>query len=140
MKFVDYILKFFSWLGSLIADGFNYLFEFLASLFQGFFAIIDFIFYFLVQALTVIFVTIKIFVALFQYLFVITRMFIKAISSFVIPHFQPYVMPSNSNAGLAAMLEFIEPTGILTIVPFALSCFCWFFFVKKVIGLFGGEK
>lgn len=140
MKFVDYILKFFSWLGSLIADGFNYLFEFLASLFQGFFAIIDFIFYFLVQALTVIFVTIKIFIALFQYLFVITGMFIKAISSFVIPHFEPYVMPSNSGEGLSAMMEFIEPTGILTIVPFALSCFCWFLFVKKVIGLFGGEK
>lgn len=140
MKFVDSVLMFFSWLGSLISDGFNYLFEFLASLFQGFFAIIDFIFYFLVQALTVIFVTIKIFIALFQYLFVITGMFIKAISSFVIPHFEPYVMPSNSNEGLSAMMEFIEPTGILTIVPFALSCFCWFFFVKKVIGLFGGEK
>lgn len=140
MKFVDSVLNFFSWLGGLIADGFNFIFLLLTSLFQGFFAIIDFIFYFLVQALTVIFVTIKIFIALFQYLFVITGMFIKAISSFIVPHFEPYVMPANLNAGLAAFMEFVLPTGLLTVVPFALSCFCWFLFVIKVIGLFGGEK
>lgn len=88
----------------------------------------------------VVFTTIKIFIALFNYLFVITAMFVKSIASMILPHFESYVLPETSNNGVAALLKFIEPVGLLTIVPFALSCFAWFFFVKKTIGLFGGGK
>lgn len=141
-KFVDYIFDFFSWIGSLIADGFNALFNLLVSLFNGIFVFLDFIFYFFAQALTVIFLTLKIFIALFQYLFVISSMFLRAIFSFIIPHWEPYVMPESeySNAGLNAFLKFIEPTGLVTVVPLILSCFVWFFFVMKVLKLFGGVR
>lgn len=141
MKVFDYIFKFFSWLGSLIADGFNTLFSVLLSLFKGIFAVLDLIFYFLAQLVAVVFAVIKIFVALFQYLFAITSMFFKFIGSFLVPHFEKYPLVGyESNNGFNVILELLRPTGALDVLPFALTCLLWFFFVKKVIGLFGGNN
>ena len=141
MKVFDYIFKFFSWLGSLIIDGFNFLFSLLMSLFQGIFAVLDFIFYFLTQSILVIFLIIKIFFALFQYLFSVTFMFFKFIASFIVPHFEKYPLVGfESDNGFNVVLQLLRPTGALDVLPFALACLLWFFFVKKVIGLFGGNN
>ena len=112
----------------------------LQSLFSGIFAVLDLIFYFLVQCLVVIFLVFKIFIALFQYLFAITGMFLKFIGSFIVPKFSSYTVPNTSSYGLNAVLEVLDGTGMLDILPFSLTCFLWFWFVKKAIGLFGGDK
>jgi len=139
LKLFDYIFIFFSWLGGLIADGFNMLISVISSLFKGIFAVLDLIFYFLSQLLALVFLVIKIFVALFQFLFAITSMFFKFIGSFLVPHFEKYpLVGRNSPDGFSVVLDLLQPTGALDVLPFALTCVLWFFFVKKVIGLFGG--
>jgi hypothetical protein len=141
MKFVDKLLSF---LGSglrLVGDMLYKLIQFLAKPLSYLYYFLDGIFYFIFQVGLVIYKIISIFVALFQFFFAIVAGFLRFIGSmlWIDPTKTPIHYPSTSGRGLQVVVELLQPTGLMTVLPLICIALLWFFFVKKVIGLIGGE-
>jgi hypothetical protein len=41
--------------------------------------------------------------------------------------------------GISAVLDQLRPTGLLTVVPLIILAIVWGLFIKKIVGLIGGE-
>jgi hypothetical protein len=141
MKFVDKLLGLLKKGFSLIADTLGNIVDFLAKPLSYLFWFLDGIFYFITKLFAVVVAIIKIFVAIFQFLFALIaglfRTIVKWLS--VNPNPNDVSFPSVSNSGFKAVMDVIQPTGLLTVVPLICICVVWFGFIIKMIGLFGGE-
>lgn len=140
MKFVDKLLGllvdgFFKVISiivlliEIIAKPLSYLLEFLKG-----------IFYFIFKLFEVVVQVVMIFVALFQFLFAIIAGLLRTARSWltVNPSAGDVSFPSVSNTGFGVVVDLLQPTGIMTVVPMVALAFLWLFFIIRVIGLFGG--
>lgn len=140
MNFVDKLL-------SLLKDGFDKLIAMLYAI-VNFFAkpmayllqFLEGIFHFIVKLFEVVVQLIMIFVALFQFLFSIIAGVFRTIKMWLtVQPVSDVSFPSMSNRGFAVVIDLLQPTGLMTVVPMVALAFLWFFFIIKIIGLFGGQ-
>lgn len=140
MNFIEKILTFLVSLGRLIVDGFTGLFDLLAKPLTYLFYLLDGIFYFFMQLFDIVVKVVMIFVGLFQFIFALIAGLFRTLHGLLFPTFdQPTNMPANSRQGLDVVLDLVDPIGILDIVPYILVAFVWFFFILKILALFGGN-
>lgn len=141
MKFVDKLL-------GLLASGFNLiisaLFSFIEFLAKPLSYLLEFlkgIFYFFFKFFEIAVQIILIFVALFQFFFAIIAGVLRTIKSWLTINPSPgdVSFPSMSNTGFGVVMDLLQPTGLMTVVPLVALAFLWFFFILKIIGLFGGQ-
>ena len=135
----------------MILDAFSFLFEFLGKIFQGFLdillkpfafllALLEGVFYFISVLFQIAVGIIMLFVAMFQYFFLMVAGLLRTIGSWV--GFTPsanYTLPSASKLGFQTTLEQIGGTGLLTVVPTILIAVLWLYFAIKMVHLFGGK-
>lgn len=141
MKFVDKLL-------GLLVDGFNKIIDFL-FVFISFLAkplafllsLLEGIFYFISVLFQIVVQIVMIFVAMFQFLFAIIAGVFRTIKSWltVNPNSSDVSFPSMSNRGFGVVVDLVQPTGLMTVVPMVALAFLWFYFILKIIGLFGGS-
>lgn len=141
MNFVEKLL-------GLIVEGFDKLIDFLFMIVQ-FFAkplayllqFLEGLFYFISVLFQIVVAIVMIFVALFQFLFAIIAGVFRTIKMWltVSPNPNDVSFPSVSNSGFGVVVDLLQPTGIMTVVPMVALAFLWFFFIVKIIGLFGGS-
>lgn len=140
MNFIEKIIDGFKRVGGWITDGFRELYELLAKPLSYLFYFLDGLFYFFVVFFEVVIKVINIFVALFQFIIALISGFVRTLADFLTPSFSsPVNMPSSSQQGLDVVLDIADPTGLLNIVPYILLAFVWFFFIKNILALFGGQ-
>lgn len=140
MKFVDKILK-------LIMDGFNSIIDLFAILFKLFGKVFGYIieffkgiFHFIMKLFDVVVEIIQIFVALFQFIFSLGAGVFRTIKMWLtVNPVADVSFPSVSNQGFSVVTDIARGTGLLTVVPMVALAFLWFYFVLKMIGLFGGQ-
>jgi hypothetical protein len=158
MKFVDKLLSFLkggfdalidgiTFLLSLIGAGFDAvidaLFAFIKFLAKPLSYLLEFlegIFYFIMKLFEVAISVIMIFVSLFQFMFAIIGGVFRTITSWltVNPSSADVSFPSVTYQGFEVVIDLLQPTGMLTVVPLVALAFLWFYFAIKIIGLFGG--
>lgn len=140
MKFVDALL-------SSLSKGFNFVGAMLYKLMQlivkplsYIFYFLEGIFYFLYQLFNVVVKVVMIFVAILQFFYAIVAGFVRTLMGMLIINFssQPINYPSTTGQGIQAVINLVQPMGLLTVVPGIVLCFIWLFFVRKMIGLIGG--
>lgn len=140
MKFVNKLLK-------LITDGFNtvvdlftILFRFIGKIFGYILEFFKGIFYFIWKLFEIVVELIQIFVALFQFVFSLGKGVFRTIKMWLTVNPSKDVsFPSVSNQGFGVVTDVLQGTGVLTVVPLVALAFLWFYFVLKMIGLFGGQ-
>lgn len=145
-----------------IIDGFNNIIDFLSSFFSSIFdffgkffeglinillvplqlivSFLEGVFYFIAKLFEVVVLIVRIFVALFQYIFALIAGIVRSIASWLTFSVKPNLsFPSSSEIGFTTVIDILDGTGILTVVPVVATAFVWFYFVLKMIGLFGGQ-
>lgn len=140
MKFIDMIL-------GLLEDGFNFVIdalftfiEFLTKPLAFLLAFLEGIFYFITKIFEVAINVIMIFVALFQYFFAVVGGVFRTIAGWLsVSPSNDVTFRSSSNQGFQVVMDIVEPTGLLTVVPMVALAFLWLFFILKIIGVFGGN-
>ena len=141
MTFVNFLV------GKLI-NGFNFVgdmlykfISFLAKPLSYVYYFFDGVFYFVMQLALVVWKIISLFVALFQFFGALVAGFFRTITSFLAIDFtsSPVHFPSSSLRGLQVILNLIAPMGLLSVLPLVLIAVVWFIFVKRMIGLLGGD-
>ncbi len=141
MKFVDKLL-------GLILDGFfkviAMIFTFIEFLAKPLSFLLEFlkgIFHFIFKIFDVVVQVVMIFVALFQYIFALFGGVFRMIKSWLIinPDANDVSFPSTSYQGFQVVTDLLQPTGMMTVVPAVALAFLWFYFILKIIGLFGGS-
>lgn len=140
MNFIELILTAISNFGTYIGDLFSSFIEFLAKPLSYLLDFLVGVFYFIEQLFFVLVEFIKLFGALFQFLFAIATGLIRTISSWV--GFTPsasYNMPSTSMQGFEYVLSTVVGTGLVNVIPMILIAILWILFAVKIIGLFGGK-
>lgn len=139
-KVISYLGNLFKPLFNLIADGFNKLIDFIAKPLSYLYWFLDGIFYFFEKLFFIAVLIVKVFVALFQFFGALCLGVFRTIKLWLIPSLSDHThFPSASQTGFSTVMDVIAPTGLLTVVPIVAIAFCWFFFVLKIIGLFGGS-
>lgn len=139
-KFISFIGKLFKSLFDLIAGAFNALLDFLEKPLALLYHLLDGIFYFFYQIFNVVVAIIKIFVASFQFIGSLILGVFRTIKMWLTINITPDTnFPSATHEGFKTVIDLVAPTGLLTIVPLVSIAFLWFYFVIKMIGLFGGE-
>lgn len=145
-----------------IIDGFNNIIDFLSSFFSSIFdffgkffeglinillvplqlivSFLEGVFYFIAKLFEVVVLIVRIFVALFQYIFALIAGIVRSIASWLTFSVKGNIsFPSSSEIGFTTVIDILDGTGILTVVPVVATAFVWFYFVLKMIGLFGGQ-
>jgi hypothetical protein len=141
MKFVDKLLSLIRDSAKFMGDMIYKLYEFLAKPLTYLYYFFDGVFYFFYQLWNVAIKSIMIFVALLQFFIALTMGFVRTIKGMLTVDFNatPINYPSTSYQGIQAVLDVVDPIGILDIVPLIILAVVWFLFVKKILGLLGGE-
>lgn len=141
MKFVDKLLGLISIGFSNVIDAFFKLIEFIAIPLSYVLEFLKGIFYFLYKFFEIAVQIIMIFVALFQFVFALIGGVFRTIKNWLTinPSAGDVTFPSVSHQGFAVVTDLLQPTGLMTVVPLVALAFLWFFFVLKMIGLFGGS-
>jgi hypothetical protein len=141
MKFVDKLLSLIRDTSKFIGDMIYKLYEFLAKPLTYVYYFFDGVFYFFYQLWNIAVKAIMIFVALIQFFAALTMGFVRTIKGMLTVDFNstPINYPSTSYQGIQAVLDVVDPIGILDIVPLIILAVVWFLFVKKILGLLGGE-
>lgn len=130
----------FSGLFQLIADGFNKLLHFIQKPLTYLYYFLEGIFYFFIKLFDVVVLVVKIFVALFQFIFALGAGILRTITKWLTVDLSPNTkFVSSTYSGFQTVMDLLQPTGLLTVVPLVALAFLWFFFVIKMIGLFGGS-
>lgn len=141
MKFVDKLL-------GLLSNGVNFIGDMLYNLLSlvskplsYVYYFFDGVFYFIYQLFAVVVSIIKIFVALVQFFGALVIGFVRTIAGMLSINFSgtPINYPSKTADGMNAVMDVIDPIGLLNVVPLILIAVTWGYFVKKIIGLLGGE-
>jgi hypothetical protein len=137
---ISFLGSLFSPLFSLIGKGFNALLDLLEKPLSYVFYFFDGVFYFIEKLFSVVVLIVKIFVAFFQFLGSLILGVFRTIHMWIIPSLSDNThFPSASEQGFQTVIDLISPTGLTTVVPIVAIAFCWFFFVLKIISLFGGS-
>lgn len=141
MKFVDKLLSMIGDTARFIGDMIFKLIEFLAKPLSYLWYFLDGIFYFFYQLFLVVAQIIMIFVAILQFFGALVLGFFRTLKSFLVIDFNatPINMPSTSYLGVQEVLKVIDPMGLLSVVPMIATALIWFFFIKKILGLLGGD-
>lgn len=151
MTFLDWIItafnNLFSFLGNLFAplfnligSGFNNLIHLLEKPLSYIFWFFDGIFYFFAKLFEVAIDVIKVFVALFQFIGAIFMGVFRTIHMWLIPSLSSAPnYPSASETGFQTFFDVVSPTGLTSVIPVIAIAFCWFYFILKIISMFGGE-
>lgn len=141
MRFVDRLLGFIGDSVRFIGDMIFKLIEFLAKPLSYLWYFLDGIFYFFYQLFQVVVQIIMIFVALFQFFGALVLGFFRTLKSFLVIDFNatPMNFPSTTYFGVQEVIKVIDPMGLLSIVPMIATSLVWFFFIKKILGLLGGD-
>lgn len=140
MNFIEKILTVIVGLGKLIVDGFKNLFSFLEKPLSYLFYFLDGIFYFFMQLFDIVVKVVMIFVALFQFIAALIIGVFRTLQGLLYPTFhQPINMPSTTSQGVDVVLDLVDPMGVLDIVPYICVAFVWFYFILKILALFGGN-
>lgn len=141
MKFVDKLLELLKSGFQKIIDGLFAFIEFLAKPLAFLLALLEGIFYFITKLFEIVVQIIMIFVACFQFLFALFAGVFRTIANWltVNPSAGDVSFPSVSNTGFGTAISILQPTGLLTVVPMVALAFVWFYFILKMIGLFGGQ-
>lgn len=138
--FISFIGSLFKRLFDLISAGFNSLLDFLEKPLSLLYYFLDGIFYFFYQIFNIIVLIIKIFVASFQFVGSLILGIFRTIKMWLTVRVDGNIsFPSSTHQGFATVIDILQPTGLLTVVPMVALAFLWFFFVIKMIGLFGGS-
>ena len=137
---LKFLGKVFGSLFSLISDAFQALFDLLAAPLKYLMYFLEGIFYFFQQIFVVVVIIIKIFVALFQYIGALIVGIFRTIKMWLIPGLSGNTkFVSATDQGFKTVIDLLQPTGLLTIVPMVALAFLWFYFALKMLGLFGGS-
>jgi len=141
MNFIEKLLQIIVNAAKYIGDIIYKLIEFLLLPLSYLLYFLEGCLYFINVLFQVAMKTVMIFVALFQFLFAIISGFMKTIFSMFNPQINTdgVSFPSVASQGFQTVLEIIAPTGLLTVVPVVATFFLWFYFIIKIIGLFGGQ-
>ena len=141
MKFVEKLLQ-------LIKDGFDYLIDFLyqivlflAEPLAYLMQFLEGIFYLFYKLFDIVVLIIMIFVAIFQFMVALTAGIFRTIKMWltVNPDVNDVNLPNASYRGFEVLVDQLQPTGFMTVVPTIATAVVWFYFALKVIGLFGGQ-
>lgn len=141
MNFAEKLLQ-------LILDGFNWLFNalyqivwFLAKPLAYLLQFLEGIFYLFYVLFDIVVIVVMIFVACFQFLWALTAGIFRTIKLWltVNPDVSDVNFPSESWTGFQVVVEQLQPTGFMTVVPTIAIAVTWFYFMLKIIGLFGGQ-
>lgn len=139
-SFSDKIIEGFNNFIGFIGNMFKYLFDFLEKPLMLLYQLLDGIFYFFYQLFNVVVAIVKIFVASFQFIGSMILGLFRTIKLWLTVDVTPDTnFPSATHQGFQTVIDLVAPTGLLTVVPLVALAFLWFFFVIKMIGLFGGE-
>lgn len=139
-KIISFVGKLFKGLFDLLASGFNSLLDFLEKPISLLFYLLDGIFYFFAQIFNVVVIVVKLFVALFQFIGAVILGVFRTIKMWIIPDLTGNThFPSATHEGFKTVIDLLMPTGLMTVVPMVAIAFIWFFFIIKIIGLFGGN-
>lgn len=113
-----------------LAKPLAYLLQFLEGIFYLFYKLFD-----------IAVLIIMIFVSLFQFLFALTAGIFRTIKLWltVNPDVSDVNFPSESWTGFQVIVDLLQPTGFMTVVPTIALAVTWFYFVLKIIGLLGGQ-
>lgn len=146
-KIIDGFNNIIDFLGSI----FGKVFDFFAKFFEGLINILlvplqlivsflEGVFYFISKLFEVVVLIVQIFVALFQFIFALIAGIVRSITSWLTFSVKGNIsFPSVSESGFATVIDILDGTGILTVLPIVATAFVWFYFVIKMIGLFGGQ-
>lgn len=141
MKFVDFLVSKLVSGFNLLTDMLYNLFSFLAKPLSYVFYFFDGVFYFFYEVALIVWKVISIFIALLQFFVAIVSGFVRFIVTMVSPSFDqtPVHYPSSSQQGLQVVMDVLQPTGLLTVAPLVCLAILWVYFIKKMIGLLGGD-
>jgi len=151
MNFIEKIIAGFqavlSFLGNIFSNVFDFfgdvfqkLFDIIAKPLQLLFDLLEAIFFFFLKLFEIGVMIIKIFTAFFQYVYALGQGIFRTISSWShISVSKGTSFPSASGQGFNAVIEILQPTGLMTVVPIVATAFLWLFFVIKILGLLGGD-
>lgn len=140
MNFIDTILDFFRGAFDNVIDAFEKIIDFLAVPLMYLLEFLAGIFYFVVKVFDVIVHIVMIFVACFQFLFSVIAGVFRTIFYWTnVTPTSDVVFPDASSSGFATVMDILQPTGMLTVVPLVATAFVWFYFIYKIIALFGGQ-
>lgn len=146
-KIIDGFNNIIDFLGSI----FGKVFDFFAKFFEGLINILlvplqlivsflEGVFYFISKLFEVVVLIVRIFVALFQFIFALIAGIVRSITSWLTFSVKGNIsFPSVSESGFSTVIDILDGTGILTVLPIVATAFVWFYFVLKMIGLFGGQ-
>lgn len=126
----DYLITFLYHIVLFLAKPLAYLLQFLEGIFYLFYVLFD-----------IVVLVIMIFVAIFQFMVALTFGVLRTIKMWltVNPDVSDVNLPNASYMGFEVLVEQLQPTGFMTVVPTIATAVVWFYFVLKVIGLFGGQ-
>lgn len=141
MNFADKLFSMVSGSVSFIGSMFGKLFDFLAKPLSYLYYLLDAIFYFIYQLFNVVVKIIQIFIALLQFFGALVVGFVRTLGGMLTISFSktPIHYPSESMKGIQTVINLVDPIGLLNVVPLIIIALTWFFFVKRVIGLLGGD-
>jgi hypothetical protein len=139
-KIISHISNDFSKMFTFFSSLFSNLFDFLEKPLALLYFFFEGVFYFFEKIYFVVVLVIKIFVACFQFVGALFVGLFRTISWWlnVSPTADTH-FPSASGQGFETVIDIIRPTGLLTIVPLVALSFVSFYFVVKIVGLFGGS-
>ena len=141
MKFVDKLLSFLeSGFDAVIGALFAFI-QFLAKPLGYLLSFFEGIFYFILQLFEVVVLIVMIFTAIFQFMFALVAGIFRTIKGFltISPDAGDVSFPSVTNQGFQVVIDLVQPTGLMTVVPSVCLALLWFFFALKVLALFGGS-
>lgn len=140
MKFVDVLMSAIAGGMNMLGDMLNRLIQFLQKPFTYLFYFLDGIFYFVYQLFYVVVKIVTLFVALFQFFGALVVGFVRTLGSMLTVNFNaPVNYPGGSRQGMDVVMDLLGKMGVMNVVPLVLLAVIWGFFVKKIIGLLGGE-
>lgn len=141
MSFFDKVLQ-------VLKNGFNNIIEFLyeivlflAKPLAYLVQFLEGIFYIFYKLYDIAVLVIMIFVSIFQFMVALTAGVFRTIKMWltVNPDVSEVNLPNASYTGFEVLVEQLQPTGFMTVVPTIATAVVWFYFVLKMIGLFGGQ-
>jgi hypothetical protein len=140
MKFVDKLLGLLSSGFDVLGGLLNRLITFLQKPFTYLYYFLDGVFYFFYQLFMIVVKVVTLFVALVQFFGALVLGFMRSIGELLTVNFNaPVTYPGASQEGINVVLDLFGKMGMMTVVPLILLAVLWGYFIKKIIGLLGGE-
>lgn len=141
MNFIEKIFEALSKMLSFVAGLFSNLIEFLLKPLSYLLYFLEGLVYFINVLFQVVLKVIMIFVALFQFVISLCKGIYRTVMSLfdanITSEYQNY--PSTTWEGFSTVLEVVNGTGLMNVIPAVATVFVWLLFIVKIVGLFGGN-